>query len=90
MDPAQVRLALTQIERYLDTLAGQVAARDVRIVRLEAELERFRQMEDTLVENMIKAQQMADQRKREASSSVATTENGPALTPLEALFQQKP
>ena len=90
LDPAQVRLALNQIEHYLDSLIGHVAARDESIARLEAELERFRQMEDTLVENLIKAQQLTDQRQREASASQAASDGGPTLTPLEALFQQKP
>ena len=90
VDAAQVRLALKQIEHYLDALAVQVSTREETIARLEAELERFRQMEDTLVENLIKAQQLADQRKREATAESASSPDSPVLTPLEALFQQKP
>ena len=90
LDPAQVKLALTQIELYLDFLAAQIAERDESIARLEAELERFHQMEDTLVENLIKAQQLADQQQRAASHTDAASGDAPALTPLQALFQQKP
>ncbi len=90
LDPAQVRLALVQIEHYLDTLTDQLSARDRTIAGLEADLERFRQMEDALVENLINAQQLADQRKREFAMESAQPKDGPALTPLEALFQQKP
>jgi tetratricopeptide (TPR) repeat protein len=39
LDPAQVRLALTQIERHVEFLVRQIVTRDETIARLEAELE---------------------------------------------------
>ena len=90
LDAGQVQLALTQIERYLDQLIVQLAARDKTIAQLNAEMVRFHEMEDQLVENLIKAQQAADQQKREAAGASPQDETGPALTPLETLFQQQP
>ncbi len=99
--PDEVRAALTQIHHYVDTLTDLLAARDRKIAAQDGEIERLRQTEETLIENMMQARQEAD-RLRESPNQQSGTprllSNGQGtageseaadLTPLEKLFQKK-
>ena len=79
-DPVQVREAFHQVEQYMDKLDSHLQSRQEQIHRLEAEIERYRQMEETMVQNIVEMQQQAQARAEEAASP---------LSPIEILFQKK-
>jgi tetratricopeptide (TPR) repeat protein len=96
-DPAQVRQALSQLERYIDFLASQITQRDETITQNEQEMERYRKMEDQYIQSMIERRNEADPLYNSAPSmpdASADTDASPAepqaeLTPIEKLFQNK-
>lgn len=96
--PDQVNTAITQIERYIDALSRQLASRDESVAQYSAEVERLRQSEETLVENLMRAREEADNwRKRSENRSdpiidpqdAMRNRGNPPLSPLEKLFQRK-
>lgn len=80
-DPAQVRVAMLQLETYLETLERRLQSDGETIQRCEAEIERYQRMEETMIQNLLQKQQDAQ----------ATTDEGDAaqLSPIEILFQKK-
>lgn len=99
--PTEVRAVLAQIHQYINTLSDQLAEKDRAIAGQTAEIERLRQSEETLIENMVQARQEADRLRTSAGASSRAADlpgNGPEaagaseasdLTPLEKLFQKK-
>lgn len=81
-DPAQVWEALAHLERYLEILDKSSQQDQMTLAMYESEIERYKQMEDALVQNMVQMQQ-------DAQNKPAVAE-GQELTPLELLFQKKP
>lgn len=94
-DPAQVRQAFLQIERYTDFLIAQVAHSEQVIALSQQEIARLQQSEDTLVQNMLQAQEEAETLRQEIAKSPAASAPGapdpkfPELSPLERAFQGK-
>lgn len=94
-DPAQVRQAFLEVERYTDFLIAQVAHSERVIAQNQQELARLQQSEDTLVQNMLQAQKEAESLRQELSkyapggAPTAVDPNAPELSPLERLFQRK-
>ncbi len=94
-DPAQVRQAFLQIERYTDFLIAQVAHSERVIAQSQQEIARLQQSEDTLVQNMLQAQKEAEALRQQASAAAPANAatpsdpNSPELSPLERLFQRK-
>ena len=82
--PAQVREALSQMERCIDSMSQNLARSEETVRQQKEELVRLRQTEEALIQNMVNAQQSAN---GVASDPAPGSES---LTPLEALFQQKP
>ena len=81
-DPAQVWEALSQLGIYIETLDKRLQRDEETLRHYEAELERYRQMEETMVQNIVQMQQ--DAKNRPADSEPAQ------LSPIEILFQKKP
>ena len=89
-DPAQVRQALSQMERYIDFLTAQIDERDATIASDEVELERYRKMEDVMIEKMMLAQSDPTAlRIPQAITRDGETANAGGLSPIELLFQKK-
>lgn len=94
-DPAQVRQALSQLERYIDFLATQITQRDETIEKQEHEMERYRQMEDKYIQSMIDKSHQDDVLYTPPSTpgtpppEEPKPEGQPELTPIERLFQNK-
>lgn len=91
-DPAQVRQALLQIERYIDFLISQVSQRDETIVKLEQEIERYKQMEEVFIERMMRDNSESDQlidMGMMPSKAPETAAPEAELSPIERLFQKK-
>ncbi len=80
-DPAQVRVALSQLETYLETLERRLQSDQETIRRYETEIERYQQMEETMIQNLLQKQQDS-----QAPSADADTAQ---LSPIEILFQKK-
>ena len=81
-DPAQVWEALSQLETYMNTLDKR-SQRDQETLRhYEAEIERYRQMEEAVVENLVLMQQNAQ--------NAPASPDAAQLSPIEVLFQKKP
>ena len=80
--PAQVREALAQVERYIDSMNQQLTRAQQTIQQQEEEIARLRQTEEALIQNMVSSQQTA--------SGVASDPDSSPLSPIEVLFQQKP
>ncbi len=81
-DPAQVWEALSQLETYMETLDKRIQREQETVLHYEAEIQRYRQMEEAMVQNLVQIQQ-------EAQSSPAASEAA-QLSPIEILFQKKP
>jgi len=81
-DPAQVWEALSQLEIYIEALDMRLQRQQETVRHYEAEIERYRQMEEAMVENLVQMQQDAQNRPVELEA--------PQLTPIEILFQKKP
>ena len=81
-DPAQVWEALSQLESYMETLDKRLQHEEETTRHYEAEIERYRQMEETMVQSLVQMQQDAQNRPAEAESV--------QLSPIELLFQKKP
>ncbi len=94
-DPAQVRQAFLQIERYTDFLIAQVAHSERVIALNQEEIARLQQSEDAMVQNMLQAQKEAETLRQEIAKAPAASApgeadpNSPELSPLERLFQSK-
>jgi tetratricopeptide (TPR) repeat protein len=95
-DPAQVRQALTQLERYIEFLASQITQRDETIAKQEQEMERYRKMEDQYIQSMIDRNNESDPLFGHTPTAPPTvepeapkTDDQPELTPIERLFQNK-
>lgn len=81
-DPAQVWEALSQLETYTNALDKR-SQRDQETLRhYEAEIERYRQMEEAVVENLVLMQQNAQ--------NAPASPDAAQLSPIEVLFQKKP
>ena len=81
-DPAQVWEALSQLEIYMEALDKRLQREQETLRHYEAEIERYRQMEETMVQNLVQMQQDAQNRPAEAETA--------QLSPIEILFQKKP
>lgn len=81
-DPSQVWEALSQLETYMDTLDRRLQHDQETLRHYEAEIERYRQMEEAMVQNLIHLQQDALNRSNEPEPT--------QLSPIEILFQKKP
>ncbi len=94
-DPAQVRQAFLQIERYTDFLIAQVAHSERVMAQNQQEITRLQQSEDSLIQNMLQAQQEAETLRQqmpthpEAAMAAQTDPNAPELSPVERLMQRK-
>lgn len=94
-DPAQVRQAFLQIERYTDFLIAQVAHSEHVIAQNQQEIGRLQQSEDAMVQNMLQAQKEAETLRQEMTQTSAAAAPGEAepnpseLSPLDRLFQGK-
>ncbi len=81
-DPAQVWEALSQLETYMQTLDRRLQRDEEMLRHYEAEIERYQQMEETMVQNLVLMQQ-------NAQNPSGQVEEG-QLSPIEVLFQKKP
>jgi len=81
-DPAQVWEALSQLETYIVTLDKRSQHDQEALRHYEAEIERYRQMEEAVVENLVQMQQNAQNAPPAPDSA--------QLSPIEILFQKKP
>ncbi len=81
-DPGQVREALSQLETYVETLDKRLQHEQETVRHFEAEIERYQQMEETMVQNLVQLQQEAQNRPTDAEAA--------HLSPIELLFQKKP
>ena len=79
-EPAEVKEALHQLERFIQGLSQGLTKAETKIAQLESEVQRYRQMEDAVVENMIN--QLSPPAQKDSAKS--------GLSPIELLFQQKP
>ena len=82
--PAEVQEALAQLQRFVGGLSNALRSADEKLAQYEREIQRYRQMEDAVVENMMLMQ------------PVSQTQNGEqpppsegSLSPIELLFRQK-
>ena len=80
-DPPQVWEALSQLENYMQTLDKRFQHDQETIRHYESEIERYRQMEETMVQNLVQMQQ-------NAQNPSDPLEAG-QLSPIEILFQKK-
>ena len=85
-DPAQVREALSQMEKYLHAVNNRLQSSQETIARQEEELQRLRQAEEAMIQNLIQMQQAG----HSADQDPAASAEKHTLSPIEALFQQKP
>lgn len=76
-DPAQVRAALQQLESYIDGLDKRLRGSEQAVARCEAEVQRLRQMEDAMIQNIVEMQ------------NAPPAPPAGALSPIEILFQKK-
>lgn len=83
-DPAQVQEALNQLERFINDLSHELKKAEEKMAQDEKEIQRYREMEDAVVENMIQMQRQNAQQANMPSDSTKAE-----LSPIEALFQQK-
>jgi len=81
-DPAQVWEALSQLETYMETLDKRLQREQETLRHYEAEIERYQQMEEAMVQNLVQMQQDAQNRPAEPEAA--------QLSPIELLFQKKP
>jgi LPS O-antigen subunit length determinant protein (WzzB/FepE family) len=90
----EVHMAMAHVKRYIDFLDERIKSLEIDNDRNAAEIERLRQTEETLVENLLKARSEADVVRKAGMSSIAS-ENGESLlpdrapTPIEILFRKK-
>ncbi len=80
-DPAEVQEALSQLGRYIGGLTRQLEDAQAQIAERDSEIQRYRQMEDAVVESMMQQSPHAEH------DGSAASENG--LSPIELLFRQK-
>lgn len=80
-DPAQVRVAVAQLETYLDSLERRLQNNQEIIQKYEAEIERYQQMEEMMVQNLLQQQQVSQAKPSEGEAA--------QLSPIEILFQKK-
>jgi len=96
-DPAQVRQALSQIERYIDFLAAQLTKKDEVVQSYEIQIERYKKMEDQYIQKMIDTRtssgpdlsEFATKTQPEAIASPSGEQPAEQLTPIELLFRNK-
>jgi len=81
-DPAQIWEALSQLEAYMQTLDKRLQHEQETLRHYEAEIERYQQMEETMIQNLVQMQEDA----QNSPAGVEATQ----LTPIEVLFQKKP
>lgn len=81
-DPAQVWEALSQLDIYVQTLDRRLQHDQEMLRHYEAEMERYQQMEETMVQNLVQMQQNAQ--------NPADLAEAGQLSPIEVLFQKKP
>ncbi len=80
-DPAQVREALSQIANYVDALDRRLQSNKETLALYDSEIQRYRQMEDAMVQNIVQMQQDSQNRPSEPEEA--------KLSPIEILFQKK-
>ncbi len=80
-DPVQVREALSQIAGYVDALNQRLQTSQTTILHYESEIERYRQMENAMVQNIVQMQQESQNRASESETA--------QLSPIKILFQKK-
>lgn len=90
-DPAQVRQALGQIERYIDFLSAQISTRDQTLADYDIQIERYKKMEDAYVKSMMENRPLDPLQAFPPATGLSTDAAEPAakLTPIELLFQKK-
>jgi len=76
--PAEVHEALSQLQRLIAALSHDLQEAKARNSQNETEIQRYRQMEDAVVENMMQIQSLPQKESSEKD-----------LTPIEILFRQK-
>ncbi len=79
-EPAEVQEALGQLQRYIESLTDQLELAETKAAQADLEIQRYRQMEDAVVENIMQFQPTAQTAEGEVQSG---------LSPIEILFQQK-
>jgi len=80
-DPSQVREAFSQIEVFMDTLDQRIKTQQEKIQQYENEIQRYQQMEEAMVQNLV---QMQPESKNQPVEPQAAQ-----LSPIEILFQKK-
>lgn len=80
-DPAQVREALSQVAGYIDALNDRLHSTQQTIALYELEIQRYREMEDAMVQNIVQMQQQNPMHPAEPETA--------QLSPIEILFQKK-
>lgn len=83
--PAEVHEALGQLQRLITALIYDLRETEAKNAQSELEILRYRQMEDTVVENMMQFQAAPNQ-----SAPQKQDEGEKSLSPIEILFRQKP
>ncbi len=81
-DSAEVNEVLSLIDHYLTELSQRLQVSEDKTTHYEAEIQRYRQMEDAMVQNIVQMQQEAQNRPVEPDRS--------QLSPIEILFQKQP
>ena len=80
-DPAEVNEVLTLMEQYLTHLDQRLQISEDTLAQYEEEIQRYRQMEDAMVQNLVQMQHDAQSRPLEPDTS--------QLSPIEKLFQKQ-
>ncbi len=81
--PAQVREALAQVERYIDSIDQRLKRSEQTIQQQDTEIARLRQTEEAMIQNMVSAQNNANGVPSDPAPG------SESLSPIEVLFQQK-
>ena len=81
-DPAEVQEALNQLTRYISGLTQELAQSESRNAQQDSEIQRYRQMEDAVVENMM-------QHSAQSTNGQESDDTEGKLSPIELLFRQK-
>ena len=80
-DPAEVKEVLALMEQYLTHLDQRLKISEDTLTQYEEEIQRYRQMEDAMVQNIVQMQHEAQNRSPEPDTS--------QLSPIEILFQKQ-
>jgi len=87
-DPAEVKEVLALMEQYLTQLDRRLQISADTLTQYEEEIQRYRQMEEAMVQNIVQMQQNAQNLQQNAPNRPQEAENS-TLSPIEMLFQNK-